>query len=146
MSHELPERLELRPHCGPQLLFLSRDTRALWRRGSSSRTTASADQCVRSFATAALIGRSDARALARAAIHAYEAHHRSASSGPLAALYELHFAYGKLQLRGYEAYRIRLDIERRIGVARRRQQREAKETGVGKTGAKSVCASGSRTP
>lgn len=65
----------------------------------------------------------DARQMAKSEFDAFEKRFQSSPSGALGSLHELHAAFVKQGLKGLTAYKIHLDIVRRIRRAEARRRR-----------------------
>lgn len=85
-----------------------------------------AEDCARRLALAVITNDCEVRLKAKTEFDAFEKLFQSAPTGAVSALHELHAAFGQLGLKGLVAYKIHLDIVRRI---RRAEARRRKTSG-----------------
>lgn len=72
--------------------------------------------CLATFATSALLGSSEARSVAKAAVDLYLEMHTHSPLGQTAALYEMLEAFEELKIESAVALQIELDLEARIAA------------------------------
>ena len=82
-----------------------------------------AEDCVRRISLAVITNDRDARLKAKSEFDTFEKLFQAAPTGALSALYELHAAFVKEGLKGFAAYKIHLDIVRRIGRAEAKRRK-----------------------